>query len=71
MIPSILIRLASISLLVFIRMSNSENNAGSKYYEESFLFEKNDDTSNPTKNNLDMISSNKMSETLAKVNDKK
>ena len=71
MIPSIMIRFASISLLVVFQMSNSENYASSEYYDENFRFEQNDDTSNPATNNLDMISSNKMSETLAKVNDKK
>ena len=71
MIPSILIRFTSISLLVVFRMSNSEKYASSEYYDENFRFEQNDDTSNTATNNLDMISSNKMSETLAKVNDKK
>ena len=66
-----MIRFASISLLVVFQMSNSENYASSEYYDENFRFEQNDDTSNPATNNLDMISSNKMSETLAKVNDKK
>ena len=71
MILSILIRLVSISVLLFIRMSNSEDYASSEYYEDILRISQNDDTTNPATNNQDIISSNNMSETLAKVNGEK